>query len=491
MTAPLQASSAQLPHFLAEAFAIHQSSEREMGDQGSEALDALFHKVDLPVVQPGPLAPMAEDVAAKLKALAHTVTVFEATTAGLIQAALQAIPGASCYATCGAVAYGPKRASAVLGSLDLSQDKPTDGAAYKASKNTWTKHLARAKRQEVGATWCVCESGACGPTFNFPDVSTGFVSIFVSGPVEKGVFAESTHSNREQNMWAFAKLALDLLAECVAEAAGATPPPPQPLLSPFEDRYGGVELAVPDGTSGAAVAAFDAELRQGLASWQEAGKQGIWLKIPLSSASCVGVAARYGFEFHHSKPDYVLMTRWLPATPSTLPKYAFTQIGVGAVIVNSKDEVLMVKERVSPLPIFQGCWKLPGGLADPGEDFAETAGREVLEETGVTGVLEGIVSQRHSHGRRFGQGDIYVMVKLRATKEQIVMDTHELLAAEWMSVEKIKSLVVDPSEPLDGKVSSNVWAMIDQALTGPLITSTELPNSRGGQATLLYTAAKQ
>ena len=101
------------------------------------------------------------------------------------------------------------------------------------------------------------------------------------------------------------------------------------------------------------------------------------------------------------------MTRWLPDTPSPLPKYGFTQIGVGGVVLNSKNEVLMVVERTSPLAMFQGSWKLPGGLADPGEDFAKTVLREVCEETGVTGSLEGVVSLRHTHGLRFGQGDMY------------------------------------------------------------------------------------
>ena len=51
----------------------------------------------------------------------------------------------------------------------------------------------------------------------------------------------------------------------------------------------------------------------------------------------------------------------------------------GGVVVNSRDEVLMVQERVSPLAAYQGAWKLPGGLADPGEHFAETVAREVRE----------------------------------------------------------------------------------------------------------------
>ena len=32
----------------------------------------------------------------------------------------------------------------------------------------------------------------------------------------------------------------------------------------------------------------------------------------------------------------------------------------------------MVQERISPSPRMQCSWKLPGGLAEPGEDYAQT-----------------------------------------------------------------------------------------------------------------------
>ena len=93
--------------------------------------------------------------------------------------------------------------------------------------------------------------------------------------VERGILVRSSHARREENMWCFAQAALDLLAECVAEAeagaeaagveagAGADaaagtsssssssaarpPPPPPPLLLVSEDRYGGVEVSVREG----------------------------------------------------------------------------------------------------------------------------------------------------------------------------------------------------------------------------------------------------
>merc|ERR1712232_905332 len=158
------------------------------------------------------------------------------------------------------------------------------------------RNLARMKRAEVGATWCITESGACGPTFNFVDVTAGFTSIFVSGPVEKGVFIESHHNNREENMWSFTKVALDLLAECVEEAMarGAGGDAAEtPILVSTEDRYGGVEVTVADGSP--QIGRFDCELKESLRRWQSGGKRGVWLKLPLRAAAYVGPGVANGF----------------------------------------------------------------------------------------------------------------------------------------------------------------------------------------------------
>ncbi|CAE8678124.1 unnamed protein product [Polarella glacialis] len=268
----------------------------------------LFRHVVLPFVQPGRLAPLAQKAAEALKASKQTVAVFEATTAGLIQAALQAVPGASAYGTCGAVSYSSGKAAAVLGVefSGASRPKPPDGAAYKESKNIWTQSLARGKRLEIGPTWCISESGACGPTFNYPDVTKGFTSIFVSGPVEKGLFVESPHNDRELNMWGYTKLALDLLEECVQEAASLSLKQPaedaaSQLFSAKEDRFGGVEVEVSESSATTSVAAFDGDLRRALVFWQAAGKQSIWLKIPLCSSSLVRVSSGQWFRISSCK----------------------------------------------------------------------------------------------------------------------------------------------------------------------------------------------
>jgi nicotinamide-nucleotide amidase len=51
------------------------------------------------------LLPLAETIAARLKARRETIAVAESSTGGLISAALLAVPGASAYFLGGAVAY--------------------------------------------------------------------------------------------------------------------------------------------------------------------------------------------------------------------------------------------------------------------------------------------------------------------------------------------------------------------------------------------------
>lgn len=57
------------------------------------------------------------------------------------------------------------------------------------------------------------------------------------------------------------------------------------------------------------------------------------------------------------------------------------QVGVGVVVLNGNDEVLLIRRGEEP---NKGMWSIPGGKQEPGETLAETAHREILEETGVT-----------------------------------------------------------------------------------------------------------
>ena len=63
------------------------------------------------------------------------------------------------------------------------------------------------------------------------------------------------------------------------------------------------------------------------------------------------------------------------------------EIGIGAVIFRD-GEVLMIRRGKAPR---KGEWAIPGGRQELGETVAEGARREVLEETGVTCRIGGLI----------------------------------------------------------------------------------------------------
>jgi 8-oxo-dGTP diphosphatase len=70
-----------------------------------------------------------------------------------------------------------------------------------------------------------------------------------------------------------------------------------------------------------------------------------------------------------------------------------------AVLVEKDNQVLLVQRDNEPQ---RGKWTLPAGFVDAGEDPAEAAVRECLEETGlqvrITGLLTLLAGQEHDQG---------------------------------------------------------------------------------------------
>lgn len=73
-----------------------------------------------------------------------------------------------------------------------------------------------------------------------------------------------------------------------------------------------------------------------------------------------------------------------------------------AVLVEQDNRVLLVRRANDP---ERGLWTLPAGFVDAGEDPAQTAVRECLEETGlviaIQGLLDIIPGQEHPRGAHF------------------------------------------------------------------------------------------
>ncbi len=60
-----------------------------------------------------------------------------------------------------------------------------------------------------------------------------------------------------------------------------------------------------------------------------------------------------------------------------------------AALVEAASQVLLVRRLNEP---YQGCWTLPAGFVDAGEDPAEAVVRELFEETGMQGGVTGLHS---------------------------------------------------------------------------------------------------
>lgn len=158
------------------------------------------------------LTSMAEGLGALLKERKCTVAVAESSAGGLISAALLSVPGASAYFLGGGVIYTRDARAALLG---LTQEQVT----MRGASEEYALLIARRIREQLGATWGLCESGASGPSGNRYGDSAGHACFAVVGPAERTLTIETGSPDREANMWKFAEAALELLEKTVRETA--------------------------------------------------------------------------------------------------------------------------------------------------------------------------------------------------------------------------------------------------------------------------------
>src|SRR5437870_6539099 len=151
------------------------------------------------------LTTLAETLGTLLKERKETIAVAESSAGGLISAALLAVPGASAYFLGGGVIYTQAARRGLLRLDDASLQ------GIRASTEAYALLKARRIRELLSATWGLAETGASGPTGNRYGDAPGHACIAVAGPVERAVTLETRRGDRETNMWAFARAALDLL----------------------------------------------------------------------------------------------------------------------------------------------------------------------------------------------------------------------------------------------------------------------------------------
>lgn len=157
----------------------------------------------------------------------------------------------------------------------------------------------------------------------------------------------------------------------------------------------------------------------------------IWIYIDIKKSHFIPLCTKRDFFFHSCDEDYILLVKRLKQN-AIIPTAANHTLGVGAVVINNKNQLLVIKEKISN----QG-YKLPGGHIDNNEMISKAVKREVFEETGVKVEFESIISLSHLYPHQFHKSNLYVVCKAKPLSEKIdIKDTQEIIDAKWIDVQE-------------------------------------------------------
>ena len=130
------------------------------------------------------------------------------------------------------------------------------------------------------------------------------------------------------------------------------------------------------------------------------------------------------------------------------------RIGVGAIVLNNKNEVFVGKRKDNPVD----KWQMPQGGVDDGEDFLAAMKRELLEETSIKNIkiikeikqpyeyelpenLVGIIWK----GKFRGQKQKWFITRFLGQDSEINLNTKhpEFIEWKWLAPEKLPDVIVD------------------------------------------------
>lgn len=207
------------------------------------------------------------------------------------------------------------------------------------------------------------------------------------------------------------------------------------LLPAIDDDFGGVVVELKEHMESDV---FLTLLKTSMSQWTLQGKKGIWIKLPIQLVNLVETVVKEGFWYHHAEPGYLMLVNWIPKTTSTIPLNASHRVGVGAIVLNDKREMLVVQEK-SGLLRGTGIWKIPTGIVEVGEDISKGVIREVKEETGIDTEFVEVLAFRQSHKVFFGKSDLFFVCMMRPLSFDIQIQELEIEAAQWMPLEEVEA----------------------------------------------------
>ena len=130
------------------------------------------------------------------------------------------------------------------------------------------------------------------------------------------------------------------------------------------------------------------------------------------------------------------------------------RIGVGAIVLNEKNQVFVGKRKDNPID----KWQMPQGGVNEGEDLTSAMKRELNEETGIQNIkilneidgwfeyeLPNYLLGKIWRGKFRGQKQKWFIVKFLGNDEEINLekDKPEFIEWKWLDIESLPNVIVD------------------------------------------------
>jgi len=192
----------------------------------------------------------------------------------------------------------------------------------------------------------------------------------------------------------------------------------------FTDNYEGV--TIDSSTIPTDISIFEKELLNILDNITN--KRLLWIKLSIVQSNFIPLLTKHGFIFHHCNEKDITLLKKLTIDP-IIPTARNHTLGVGVVVINEKNELLVIKDRIGKR------YKLPGGYIDDDENISTAVVREVKEETGIDVEFSSIIALGHFKPLQFGESNLYVGCTAKAHSSQInIIDDYEIIEARWMDL---------------------------------------------------------
>lgn len=115
-----------------------------------------------------------------------------------------------------------------------------------------------------------------------------------------------------------------------------------------------------------------------------------------------------------------------------MSKYPKINIGVGAIVLNNTNEILLIKRKKG-----KPGWAIPGGYMEKNETIYEAVIREIKEETNIDARVDGLIGLRQRFTNDEGY-NIWILALTKYVSGSASPDLKEVTEAVFFNFNEIK-----------------------------------------------------